>query len=196
MPKPLMLQRRSGLYVRFFVPKDLQPRVGSKYLVRSLQGVRADAARLMAAALGYALSKAFERLRMDAMTEPKGLLDAALTGVKKGGYEVYDIRLPNGTVIHTDGSEAEHQRVRQTISDLEKAGAFSPALPIAPSHPKAGLLSERIQVFLEQMKLRERSETNLLDSTFTLKVFLGIVGDKDLSEVSPDDMDQFMDALA
>ena len=48
----------------------------------------------MAAALGYALSKAFERLRMDAMTEPKGLLDLALAGVLSGN--VYDIELPNG----------------------------------------------------------------------------------------------------
>lgn len=194
MPKPLLLQRPSGLYVRFFVPVDLQARVGSTYLVRSLQGVRADAARLMAAALGYALNQVFERLRMDAMTEPKGLLDVALAGVKKGGYEVYDITLPNGTVIRTDGSEAEHHRVRQTIDDLTKAGAFHTAP--SPVQPKAGLLSERIQVFLEQMKLRERSETNLLDSTFALKVFLGIVGDKDLAEVSPDDMDRFMEALS
>lgn len=97
MPKPLLLNRKSGLYVRFFVPSDLQARVGSKYLVRSLQCVRADAARLMAAALGYALSKAFERLRMDAMTEPKGLLDLALAGVKTG--EVYDIELPKQGVF-------------------------------------------------------------------------------------------------
>jgi integrase len=194
MPKPLLLNRKSGLYVRFFVPGDLQARVGSKYLVRSLHGVRADAARLMAAALGYDLSKAFERLRMDAMTEPNGLLRQALAGVKTG--KVYDIELPNGVKIRTDGSDAEHQRVRETIADLTKAGAFSPASSTASTHPKAGLLSERIQVFLEQMKLREQSETNLLDSTFTLKVLLGIVGDKDLTEVSPDDMDQFMVALS
>jgi integrase len=194
MPKPLMLQRPSGLYVRFFVPKDLQPRVGCKYLVRSLQGARADAARLMAVALGYALAQVFERLRREPMSEPKGLLDTALAGVKNG--KVYDIELPNGLKIRTDGSDAEHQRVRQTITDLEKAGAFSPALPIAPSQPKAGLLSERIQVFLEQMKLRERSETNHFDTAFTLNLFLGLVGDKDLSEVSPDDMDQFMVALS
>lgn len=57
MPKPLLLHRPSGLYVRFFVPVDLQTRIGSKYLIRSLQGARADCARLMAAALGYALAK-------------------------------------------------------------------------------------------------------------------------------------------
>lgn len=118
MPKSLLLKRRSGLYVRFLVPGDLQGRIGSRFIVRSLQGARADSARLMAAALGYALSKAFERLRMDAMAEPKGLLDIALAGVKKG--KVYDIELPNGAKIRTDGSEAEHQRVREAITDLEK----------------------------------------------------------------------------
>ncbi|WP_345782920.1 DUF6538 domain-containing protein [Dyella nitratireducens] len=65
MPKPLLLKRRSGLYVRFFVPTDLQAQVGSRYLTRSLQGARADGARLMASALGYALGNVFERLRRE-----------------------------------------------------------------------------------------------------------------------------------
>lgn len=194
MPKPLLLKRRSGLYVRFLVPGDLQGRIGSRFIVRSLQGARADSARLMAAALGYALSKAFERLRMDAMAEPKGLLDIALAGVKKG--KVYDIELPNGTKIRTDGSEAEHQRVRETITDLEKAGAFAPAPSMAPANPKVGLLSERIEKFLAQMKVQERSDTNHFDTAYSLKIFLGLVGDKDLSEVSTDDLDTFMEALA
>lgn len=34
MPKPLFLARPSGLYARFFVPTDLQGRVGSRYVVR------------------------------------------------------------------------------------------------------------------------------------------------------------------
>ena len=53
MPKPLLLKRRSGLYVRFLVPGDLQGQIGSRFILRSLQGARADGARLMASALGY-----------------------------------------------------------------------------------------------------------------------------------------------
>ena len=45
LPKPLLLNRPSGLYVRFFVPSDLQAQVGSRYVTRSLQGARADGAR-------------------------------------------------------------------------------------------------------------------------------------------------------
>ncbi|MBE1160893.1 DUF6538 domain-containing protein [Dyella acidiphila] len=101
MPKPLLLKRPSGLYVRFFVPVDLQKRVGSTYVIRSLRGARGDDARLISAVLGYALSQAFQRLRMDAMAEPKGLLETATAGVKKG--KVYDIELPNGTKIHMSG---------------------------------------------------------------------------------------------
>lgn len=66
LPKPLLLNRPSGLYVRFFVPSDLQAQVGSRYVTRSLQGARADGARLMASALGYALANVFERLRREA----------------------------------------------------------------------------------------------------------------------------------
>lgn len=86
------------------------------------------------------------------MTEPKGLLRQALAGVKTG--KVYDIELPNGVKIRTDGSDAEHQRVRETIADLTKAGAFSPAPSIASTNPKTGLLSERIEKFLSQMKVQ------------------------------------------
>ncbi|PMQ04256.1 Tyrosine recombinase XerC [Dyella sp. AD56] len=128
------------------------------------------------------------------MSDPDDLLDKAKAGLATG--KVYDIEFPNGLKIHTNGTDAEHQRVRETIADLTQAGAFSSAPPIAPTHPKAGLLSERIEKFLAQMKGQERSETNHFDTAFTLKVFLGLVGDKDLSEVSPTDMDTFMDALA
>jgi hypothetical protein len=47
MPKPLLLKRRSGLYVRFLVPGDLQGQIGSRFILRSLQGARADGARLI-----------------------------------------------------------------------------------------------------------------------------------------------------
>lgn len=80
-------------------------------------------------------------------------------------------------------------------SQTWKRQVRSPLLQHRPQ-VKAGLLSERIQVFLEQMKLRELSETNLLDSTFTLRLFLDLIGDKDLSEVSTDDMDKFMSSFS
>ena len=49
MPKPYLLTRPSGLYVRFRVPRDLAPRFGFGSIVRSLHRLRGDAARLSAA---------------------------------------------------------------------------------------------------------------------------------------------------
>ena len=63
MPKPLFLVRSSGLYVRFLVPSDLRAAVGSRFLVRSLYGLRNDAARLAAAQVAVALSNAFKAFR-------------------------------------------------------------------------------------------------------------------------------------
>lgn len=63
MPKALLLHRPSGLYARYWVPLALREAVGSKTIVRSLGGLRGDAARLEAARLGYALAHQFARMK-------------------------------------------------------------------------------------------------------------------------------------
>lgn len=63
MPKPLLLRRPSGLYARYWVPLPLRAAVGSNYIVRSLGGLRGDAARLEAARLGYALAHRFATMK-------------------------------------------------------------------------------------------------------------------------------------
>ncbi|WP_343136925.1 DUF6538 domain-containing protein [Luteibacter rhizovicinus] len=63
MPKPLFLHRKAGLYVRFRVPADLLPVVGSRFLVRPLHMTKGDAARLVAECMAVALSEAFRSLR-------------------------------------------------------------------------------------------------------------------------------------
>jgi hypothetical protein len=63
MPRPLLLHRPAGLYVRFRVPSDLRELVGSRFLVRPLRQPVGQAARLAAAVLDMALSAAFGRMR-------------------------------------------------------------------------------------------------------------------------------------
>jgi len=58
VPKPLLLSRRSGFYVRFLVPESLRPAIGSRFLVRPLHGMTKEAVRLAAALLDVALSQA------------------------------------------------------------------------------------------------------------------------------------------
>lgn len=85
VPKPLFLTRPSGLYVRFLVPADLRAAIGSRFVVRSLDGMRGDRARFLAAAYGVALSQAFDTLRQgDAMVDVKKLLDSARQAADRG----------------------------------------------------------------------------------------------------------------
>ena len=168
------------------MPTDLQAQVGSRYLIKSLQGARADGARLMASALGYALANVFERLRREPVPNPnaRALVEQALLGVQSG--RDYTVELPNGTKLKTDGLDADHRHAQDVIFALTRAGALSPPPTTisVPTTPKVGLLSERIEKFLAQMKVQERSETNHFDTAFSLRLFLGFVGDKDLGEVS------------
>lgn len=96
MPKPFLLPRRSGLYARFFVPTDLQGVVGSRYLVRPLHLPPSDAARLVAAYMGMALSNAFKALRQGKSMD----LDEVLRRIREQGLReltLTDVTLPNGT---------------------------------------------------------------------------------------------------
>jgi len=190
MPKPLLLQRKSGLYVRFFVPTDLQKGWGSRYVVRSLQGQRSDQARLTIAKIGYVLGVVFRTSRIDPMADPKDLFQTAMQALQSGTGRDYTLELPNGVKIQADSPD-DHARAMEA---LEKFGQLNPQASTPPK--PVGLLSERVQVFLKQMKTKERSATNLLDTTFTLSLFLALVGDKELAEISTDDTDKFLDALA
>jgi integrase len=51
-------------------------------------------------------------------------------------------------------------------------------------------------LFLAQFKQKQRAAANVLDTTHTLRLFLGVVGDKPLSAVLPEDMDAFLAAIA
>ncbi|CEJ42167.1 hypothetical protein XAB3213_1410012 [Xanthomonas citri pv. bilvae] len=74
MPKPYFLRRPAGLYVRFFVPTDLQALIGSRYLVRPVRLSLGDAAHLAVARTAVALSEAFDRMRRGASSMKDDLL--------------------------------------------------------------------------------------------------------------------------
>lgn len=186
MPKPLLLQRPSGLYARFFVPVDLQARWGSRYIVRSLCGERADRARLLAARIGYALAQAFEQARNTPMAAPKDLLKTAIAAAQSG--KDWRLRFPDGMEIEANGAE-DHARALEALAAAKPLFAST-----APTLP-AGMLSARIETFLSQFKSKGRSATNLLDTTFTLGLFLSLVGDKELAAVDSSDLDKFVAAL-
>lgn len=200
MPKPLLLRRPSGFYVRFYVPARWRASLGlGRYLVRSLAGFDADSARLEAARLGYALGQWFSAAKQGAgvsFTKSKDELDDYLRSLRR-----LEVTTPEGYHFKTDGSARDHQQLRDLLADMAARrpvqGLALPASP-PPSPPArlGPLLSDRIDLFLTQFKARKVSKGNVLDTAYTLRLLLDLIGDKPLAEVAATDMDIIMDALA
>lgn len=101
MPKPLLLSRPSGLYVRFLVPIDLRAIFGSRFLVRALHVPPGDAARLVVAHMAVALSATFKALRAGEKvddTDIADLLRKAANGELKD-LILKGVKLPDGTLV-------------------------------------------------------------------------------------------------
>lgn len=200
MPKPLLLRRPSGFYVRFYVPARWRASLGlGRYLVRSLAGLDADSARLEAARLGYALAQVFSARKQGAgvsFTKRMDEQDDYLASLRR-----LEVETPEGFKFKTDGSARDHQQLRELLADMAarrpvQGLALPASSPPSPPARLGPLLSERIDLFLTQFKARKVSAGNVLDTAYTLRLLLGLVGDKPLAEVAAPDMDILMDALA
>ena len=65
MPAPWLMARESGLYCRVFVPADLRPHLGQRFLVRSLGSRDRDLACLLAARYALAIGEMFRQLHKE-----------------------------------------------------------------------------------------------------------------------------------
>ncbi|MEX1826852.1 tyrosine-type recombinase/integrase [Luteibacter sp. CQ10] len=197
MPKPYILKRPAGWHARYFVPLVLQPLLGSRYLVLSLQGERGDAARLSAARIGYVLSRVFEWMRRNPVEKPKDLLATALAAARKKIDLI--IELPDGTRITTDGSPAENAAAERIMAERERIrlGAEAPSGTGVARPASAGRdpMSARIEKHLSYMRGKALSEKNVLDSEYTLGLFVALVGDKAIGDIQPDDVESFLAML-
>lgn len=91
MPTPWLMARKSGLYCRVFIPTDLRPTLGQRYLVRSLAARDRDQARLVAAHYALTLGDLFRQLRKELfMPEPK--VSDIIQTIKSGGARDLTIR--------------------------------------------------------------------------------------------------------
>lgn len=214
MPKPYFLSRPAGLYVRFRVPEDLRLKIGLRFVVRSMRGLRGDAARLSAAQQAVALSAVFDRLRkgdddvvkLDAKKLIESLQRAAdegrilewkATGVRVGGVDF-------GTVT-THG----RQDTLDFIETMKAAAELAPLLPMPapvpapvasvvvpePSAATGPLLSQAIADYLADLEAAKRDPKTVLESRHSLRILLGVVGDIPAGTLSQTHVRAFFDAV-
>jgi integrase len=204
MPKPLILRRPSGLYVRFLVPLPWRAVVGSRFIVRSLGSLRGDAARLEAARLGYALAQEFARMKR--MAKPKDqngefdlsafrrvvVVSSPFTADERVNYAC-EMRPDGSARIEADGPE-DHARALEAMREMRATPAAPLAIPTAPK--SSAMLGDRIDLFMRQFRQKQRATNNVLDTGHTLRLLLGVVGDRPLVDVDAESMDLFLDAIA
>ncbi|MEO5623460.1 MAG: site-specific integrase [Dokdonella sp.] len=197
MPKPLLLRRPSGLYVRFLLPAAVFRRLNVRFLVRSLRGLRGDAARLTAARMGYALAQTIAGAgeRMD-----KKLLDDTLARVARGEFKRYELTSgPGGVPLKADGPE-DHARALDALErigvlkDMELLPRFRTPPPlVVPSGP---MLHASIATFLEQFKKKKRARSTVEETEHSLALFRDLVDDVPMADFGNDQTDAFSAALA
>jgi hypothetical protein len=184
MPKPLLLNRPSGLYVRFYVPADLRPQIGSRFVVRPLYLPMGNHARVAAAYMGVAISEVFQRLRKGEAVDLNSALEAA-----KGRSDLFlgAVTLPSGVVskdVQIQTFENERQFPTVTV--------ITPSMQGVSGVPRTGTnrnerLAHLTEVHLSDLQRAGRDGKTLLESRHTLNLFLGIVGDKPVPHIDGDD---------
>jgi integrase len=207
MPKPFLLRRPSGLYVRYWVPLALREAVGSNTIVRSLGDLRGDAARLEAARLGYALAQQFHACRAMAKKNKEGSGDLILVDHKhqpikrpKGrqpypdfiehDYQV-DYREDGSFSVSAEGPE-EHARALETLRLMRETPP-----PLASSTKAARTLGEARDLFLVQFKEKNPAPATVHETVATLGLFVDIVGARrPMDQVGVDDVDTLRAVLA
>lgn len=204
MPKPLFLTRPSGLYVRFLIPADLRDAIGSRFVVRSLDGRRGDQARLLAAAYGVALSRAFDRFRRgDAMVDIKKLLDSARQANDYGeirewtasDVKIGRLNLGAVSVNGRDDTEDFVRAIRALLDAPTNAAAPAPTVvPAAPQEPSA-LLSDAITDHLGDLARRRLAPDTITESRHSLRIFLSTTGDIPVRDIKIDHARAFLDAV-
>jgi integrase len=199
VPSPLIYARVSGLFVRFRVPNDLRARIGSQFIVRALGRVDSDTGRLLAALMASALSSAYTLLRR----EPAMAIDVKdLLGKAKAG-ELRDwtssaVRLPNGAVLENVQVNTP-QDAATFAATLEAIGRLTPSAAPVPAPvpaPPSAMLSATIETFLAQFKQRDLSDKVELDTAWTLRLFVEVLGDGPVRQIGTAEMDRFLAALA
>lgn len=202
MPSPWLIARKSGFYCRVFVPTDLRPVVGQRFLVRALDARDRDQARLTAAHYAVALGDLFRQLRRElSMAEPK-LEDVIRTILSGGTREAMTIRglvsnagQPVEVVLDTP---KDVKAFKQQYPDLIQApGGGTGYLPATAAgsyrmSPEHGVvISKRIKEFEEQQREDERTKKYIDECLRAFDILIDLCGDLPPEDYKPETVTHF-----
>lgn len=146
-----------------------------------------DAARLVAAQMAVALSGLFETVRQSAMSQDDAdqLLRSGLRALQTGKAKDYTVvQTARGLTIKADGPD-DHRMAMEVVEALTRGA------PV-PSEPPGPLLSVLVANSLTDLRNAGLSEGNILDSRNTLTLFLDLVGDRPVNQVTDDHLRAFL----
>lgn len=202
MPSPWLIARKSGFYCRVFVPTDMRPILGQRFLVRALDARDRDQARLVAAHYALALGDLFRQLRRELyMAEPK-VEDIIRTILAGGTREAMTIR---GLVSNTGqpvevvlDSPKDVKAFKEQYPDLIQAPGggtgYVPAIAaggyrLSPEH--GVVISKRIKEFEEQQREDERTEKYIGECLRALEILIDLCGDLPPDDYKPETVTEF-----
>ena len=201
MPSPWLFARKSGLYCRVFVPTDLRPTVGQRFLVRALEARDRDQARLIAAHYAAALGDLFRQLRRElSMAEPKveDVVRSILSGGTREAITITTVSASGAPVsVKMDSAKDLKNFKKEYPGAILAPGAGSGFIPAMPSSgyglnpEQAVVLSERIQKFVEQQREDSRTQKYIDECVKASEILIDFCGDLPPNDYTPTEVSHF-----
>lgn len=202
MPAPLLMARKSGLYCRVFVPADLRPLLGQRYLVRALGARDRDEARLIAARYALVVGELFRKLRREVlMAEPKvdDVIKALQSGSARELISVSNTHTAAGDDILTISMENdEDARIAKERFGLSFANVGSHPIQAAPYRflsEHSTEISKRLSEFQQHLTDANLSSKYLGDFEHSVGILISISGNLPPDDYTPDIIDEFVKRL-
>lgn len=207
MPAPWLIARKSGIYCRIFIPADLRPIIGQRYLVRPLGARNKDDARLLAAQYAWVVGELFCVLRQElSMPEPKGepSVEDVLRTLKSG--TVREVITIKGWHNPTTGARIdeltletpEDARIasRELGLSLTGHGAPAPTQPyrFLPEH--GALISTRLAEFISAREKDNVTTKYINEVKLSLSVLIDVAGDLPPDDYTPSIIDTFIERIS
>jgi hypothetical protein len=201
IPNYLYLAPSGIWHFRLRVPQDLVEKIGQDAFKKSLQTRELLSAQRYALEWASQYAQAFAVARGQGMArDSKPTLDEVVAGAQVGRR--YELELPNGVKLKTDGTQAEHDRAMEA---LDRIGVLSkePALrAMTAPQPTSSLpsvpplaIGKAVTQWLLAIKAETIPKTLSIKST-AVNGFASYYGEKKLlGEVGRVDVGQWVEAL-